>query len=102
MGVLVSCKFNIRTKVVGKILAEMVEQDGAKRFRCAICQSETVNETEDGTLSVITTCMHRFHKKCIDELVRKTPEAHAEMQEQYALTVDLNAQHAECHSRPTM
>ena len=90
VAVLVNCaKCNIKTTVVSKLLAEMVENDNTKRFKCVICQSETVNETEECTLSVITTCMHRFHKRCIEELVRKTPEANAEMQEQYALTVDL-------------
>jgi len=34
-------------------------------------------------------CQHRFHLGCIRELIRKTPEYHHEMQQEYALHVTL-------------
>ena len=55
------------------------------RIECAIC----VDDTKKDTVSFLPACHHRFHTECITEHIRKTPEYHAEMQYQYALSVEL-------------
>jgi hypothetical protein len=55
------------------------------RFDCAIC----TDEDKQDKICYITPCHHRFHQTCIHELVKKTPEYHAEMQFDYALSFSL-------------
>ena len=90
VDVLVQCAHrNIRTKVVSRVLSDMVNENTTQRFMCLICRSRSVREEGDLSISVVTKCMHRFHTKCIYELVRKTPDADAEMRREYALQVPL-------------
>lgn len=67
-----------------EMLRRLASFDGP-RFYCAICADE---ENIDH-ISCLKTCQHRFHNNCIEELIKKTPEYHDEMQYEYALSVEL-------------
>lgn len=54
------------------------------RIECAIC-----HEQQETHISYLKPCNHRFHTDCILEMVRKRPEYHHEMQEEYALHYNL-------------
>ncbi len=55
------------------------------KLDCAICGDI---ETES-KICYLKTCQHRFHSKCIKEMIRKVPEYHHEMQQEYALHYNL-------------
>lgn len=57
-------------------------------FTCAICQSQSVSDTN--TLSLLTTCGHRFHTKCIKQLMLKNSEWDDICRHEWALTSELN------------
>lgn len=67
-----------------KILKRLASFRGP-RLECVICHD---NDRED-TVCFLKTCQHRFHTGCMDELIKKTPEYHQEMQYEYALEVSL-------------
>lgn len=66
------------------VLKRLASFSGPK-LECVIC-----NQT-DGLEKIcyLKPCQHRFHLGCIRELIRKTPEYHHEMQQEYALHVTL-------------
>lgn len=67
-----------------RILKRLVSFRGP-RIDCVIC----ADSAKKDTVSFLPACHHRFHTGCIAEHIRKTPELHNEMQNEYALTVEL-------------
>jgi len=55
------------------------------KLNCAICGDL---DTESKTC-YLKTCQHRFHSTCIQEMIRKVPEYHHEIQLEYALHYNL-------------
>ena len=55
------------------------------RFEFAICADEEINDR----ICYLTTCNHRFHCACVQQLIKKTPEYHQELQYDYALSFTL-------------
>lgn len=55
------------------------------RFECAICADEEINDP----ICYLTPCKHRFHCGCVQQLIKKTPEYHQELQYDYALSFTL-------------
>lgn len=74
----------IQQPEIKTILRRLVTFRGRK-FDCTICgDTEKLDD-----IVYIKNCRHYFHKKCIQQLIKKTSEHHDEMQYQYALTVSL-------------
>lgn len=56
-----------------------------RKFACPICSDDEMVDD----IVYIEGCHHYFHRRCIQEHIKKTPEYHEEMQYQYALSVSL-------------
>ena len=69
---------------IRSILRRLLTYRGRK-FACPICSDD--NMVDD--IVYIDGCHHYFHRRCIEEHIKKTPEYHEEMQYQYALSVSL-------------
>jgi len=68
-----------------KLVIKRLASFSGPKLDCAICNDE--NRTDK--VIYLKPCQHRFHAGCIAELIRKVPEYHHEMQEEYALHVTL-------------
>lgn len=68
-----------------KIILKRLISFKGPRINCPICGDDEAKDT----VSFLATCHHRFHTRCIDEHIRKTPEYHEQMQYEYALAVEL-------------
>ena len=58
-------------------------------FKCSICQSSTVCGTDDNSLFIIRSCLHRFHKKCIHTLIDAQPSVNDFTMNNWALQTNL-------------
>lgn len=59
-----------------------------KLFTCTLCLGSSVSPKRT-PVSLLKTCGHKFHTKCIHQHVEKTTEWHGVCQTQWALPVDL-------------
>lgn len=57
-------------------------------FKCAICQSSAVDEDKKN-LSVVTTCLHRFHTQCVNNLIESIPDLNVFTRTNWALNSSL-------------
>ena len=78
-------KVLIEALPVSKQILRCLASFRGPRLECVICH----DNTKEDTVCVLKTCQHRFHTSCIDELIKKTPEYHQQMQYEYALEVSL-------------
>ena len=60
-----------------------------KKFTCVLCLGSTTSPKR-WPVSLLTTCLHRFHSKCIKQHVDKIHEWDDECQQNWALTVKLS------------
>jgi hypothetical protein len=58
------------------------------KFKCTLCLGQS-SSPKRFPISAITSCMHRFHTKCIDEHCKKAVEWDDECQQNWALRVTL-------------
>lgn len=68
-----------------KLVIKRLASFSGPKLDCAICNDEQRSDK----IVYLKTCQHRFHAGCIAELIRKVPEYHHEMQQEYALHVTL-------------
>ena len=59
-----------------------------KKFTCTLCLGSTTSPKR-WPISLLSTCLHRFHTKCIEKHVEKSREWHDECQQNWALHVKL-------------
>ena len=67
-----------------EIITRIASYTGPK-FKCSICNDD---ESSD-SISMLKKCKHRFHTKCLTELIRTLPDYQEELQYEYALNVTL-------------
>jgi len=60
-----------------------------RKFKCTLCLGHS-SSPKRFPITAITTCMHRFHTKCIDEHCKKAREWDDECQQNWALRVTLS------------
>ena len=70
-------------------------------FRCTICQSSTVKSTGCNSIDVITTCLHRFHKGCLENLIEAQPGLNEYTREQWSLDSPLKCPICRCKFDPS-
>lgn len=59
-----------------------------KKFTCTLCLGSS-SSPKRFPVSLLSTCLHRFHTKCIEKHVEKSREWHDECQQNWALQVKL-------------
>jgi len=59
-----------------------------KKFTCTLCLGSS-SSPKRFPVSLLSTCLHRFHTKCIEKHVEKSREWHDECQQNWALHVKL-------------
>ena len=72
------------TDAANSILRRLASFRGP-RFDCPICADDERHDS----ICYLKTCNHRFHARCIEQLISKTPEYNDDMQFDYALTYSL-------------
>ena len=72
-------------RTITKLVIKRLASFSGPKVECVICN----DEHRADRICYLKTCQHRFHTGCIAELIRKTPEYHHEMQQEYALHVTL-------------
>jgi hypothetical protein len=60
-----------------------------RKFTCTLCLGQS-SSPKRFPITAITSCMHRFHTKCIDEHCKKAREWDDECQQNWALRVTLS------------
>jgi hypothetical protein len=70
---------------LNRLIIKRLASFSGPKLECVICnQSDGLQK-----ICYLKPCQHRFHLGCIMELIRKVPEYHHEMQQEYALHVTL-------------
>jgi hypothetical protein len=70
---------------LNKLILKRLASFSGPKLECVICN----DENKIDRICYLKPCQHRFHIGCIQELIRKLPEYHHEMQQEYALHVTL-------------
>lgn len=73
--------------LVKKIITKLFCFQG-KTFKCSLCLGRSTSPRR-WPISFISSCSHRFHKKCLEEHIKKTAEWNDDCLQNWALSVTL-------------